>query len=351
MSNASALASSKPPTSRKPTRGTRRFAWRHPARTMVAVVIAYLLSNAVHLPEPYWAALSAVIVTRPQSGAALQAGADRLVGTLLGGGFAVAAAASTRYWHLNDLLVLCCALVPLALISAWRNGYRTAPVAAIIVLSATHGGHGAAGVALLRMIEITVGGVVGIAVSSLLLPSRAPSSAGKLAGAALASSLMVLDAAFMDDAERCGGAQRSSREWLRKLTVVQQAARWEWLSRRDKTAIDTLLTNVAQLDVAVNYAVRLMFSAHQCEPKVALDRALRGRIRDIRLSAQPILPAAAKTSAVAHGTAAPTTPLSKSVGQSPAPALSHAFDAIQADVDAIVRSLTQDAASALRPSE
>ena len=46
-------------------------------RMVVAALLSFGIAAAAHLPEAYWAALSSIIVARPQPGAALQAGTDR----------------------------------------------------------------------------------------------------------------------------------------------------------------------------------------------------------------------------------------------------------------------------------
>ena len=76
------------------------------------------------------------------------------------------------------------ALVPLTLVAALRPNYRIAPLTAVIVLL-TPGAQqlGPLGSAFYRIFEITLGSVVGLGVSLVLLPARAQSCRHRLVGA------------------------------------------------------------------------------------------------------------------------------------------------------------------------
>ena len=163
-------------------------------RAALAAILSFALSAAAGLPESYWAALSALIVARPQPGASAQAGAERLAGTVAGAGLACLMALG-RLWHLPELLLLAAAVAPLALLAAWREGLRTAPIAAVIVLSAQSAGHGAIAPALLRVAEITLGAAVGIATAWTLFPAHSAREATALARAVRDHLIAALAAA------------------------------------------------------------------------------------------------------------------------------------------------------------
>src|SRR5947209_18378989 len=185
-------------------------------RMVVAALVSYGIAAALHLPEAYWAALSAIIVARPQPGAALQAGADRFVGTLLGAAIALAMSFA-RGWQVPDIVLLFGTLTPLGILAAWRDGYRTAPIAAVIVLSAAPGGHGPADAALLRIAEISLGACIGVAMSWVLLPRRSEREAEALSREVLDLQLAALKAASSSDKSLARKLQEQARLQTRKL--------------------------------------------------------------------------------------------------------------------------------------
>src|ERR1700723_965070 len=56
-------------------------------KTAVAGVISLQLTNFFHLPQGYWAAITALIVMQSNVGATLNASRTRLAGTVIGGCF------------------------------------------------------------------------------------------------------------------------------------------------------------------------------------------------------------------------------------------------------------------------
>jgi uncharacterized membrane protein YccC len=144
-------------------------------RMTAAGALAYLLAEMFDLPQGYWAVFTAVLVVQASLGGSLKATLDRLLGTV--GGAAYAAIVSSLIPH-SDAVALGLALIatlgPLAVLAAIKPSFRVAPVTGIIVLmSATSQQVGPLDSALHRVIEITLGSLVGLGVSLLLLPSRA----------------------------------------------------------------------------------------------------------------------------------------------------------------------------------
>ena len=144
-------------------------------RVTIAAMAALVLAQLLHLPLPLWAVLTAVIVTQMSVGRSLKAAFDYLVGTL--GGAFYGGAIAILIPHSSEvalLAVLALAVAPLALISAVNPRFATAPITAIIVLLVplmTNSSPIAS--ALDRVIEVALGGVTGLVVSFLLLPSNA----------------------------------------------------------------------------------------------------------------------------------------------------------------------------------
>ena len=142
-------------------------------RLVVAALAAYGLSDILGFAHGYSAVFSALIVVRPYQQGAWRAAGQRLLATALGIGTAFASVFLHRL-GLNDYALLALAMAPLSLLVAYDSGYRTAMISALIMLSA---GISVAGpklpsfdVAIGRAVVVSLGAVVGIAVSLLVLP-------------------------------------------------------------------------------------------------------------------------------------------------------------------------------------
>jgi uncharacterized membrane protein YccC len=142
---------------------------------LISATLAYALALAFGLPQGYWAVLTTIIVTQTSVGGSLKAAIDRLVGSICGA--LVGAAAALLLPSHTPLVVgatLIAALTPLAVLTAFYPNYRIAPITAIIVLmSAGATTLGPLSYALDRVLEITLGSVVGVVVSTLIVPARA----------------------------------------------------------------------------------------------------------------------------------------------------------------------------------
>jgi len=142
-------------------------------RLIVAALASYGLSALLGYTHGYGAVFSALIVVRPYQQGAWRAAGQRLLATALGIGSAFASVGLHRL-GLNDYALLIIAMAPLSLLVAYDSGYRTSMISALIMLSA---GVSIAGaqmpdfkIALGRAVVVTLGAVVGIAVSVLVLP-------------------------------------------------------------------------------------------------------------------------------------------------------------------------------------
>ena len=144
-------------------------------RMIISTTLAYALATVLRLPQGYWAVLTSIIVTQNSIGGSLKAAFDRLVGSVCGalvGTLAAVLLPAHTPFALG--LVLVGAMTPLVLLTAYAPNYRIAPVTAIIVLlSSGAATRGPLGYALDRVLEITLGSVVGVAVSVLIAPARA----------------------------------------------------------------------------------------------------------------------------------------------------------------------------------
>jgi uncharacterized membrane protein YccC len=142
-------------------------------RALIAAALSFVVGEALGLPQSQWAVITALIIVQGSLGGTLGASMDRLAGTLAGAVFGAAAALARQAWDMPALAVLLLAVAPLALLATLRPSFRVAPVTATIVLLASPGEHSAITAALHRVGEITLGTVIGIAVSIIILPSRA----------------------------------------------------------------------------------------------------------------------------------------------------------------------------------
>jgi uncharacterized membrane protein YccC len=152
---------------------TYRAELRLVVRSTLAVVVSLAVSDALGLPQGYWAALSALIIVQVSLGGTIAAGLDRLAGTLAG---AVAGALVTlagQVWNLPQLLVLAVAVAPLSLLAAIRPSFRVAPITAAIVLLATPSNASPFVSAIHRVAEIAIGTIIGVIVSVCVFPLRA----------------------------------------------------------------------------------------------------------------------------------------------------------------------------------
>jgi len=146
----------------------RHGRWRSGAQLAAAVAVAWGIATALHLPESFWAVMSVLIVMRPSAGSTLDAGWDRVRGTAAGALVGLAGV----YLHHHGAPVLATTLglvMLLSFASASVPGMRSAPVAALIILSAGGiPGHSALQVALLRLAQIGIGVGVALVVSTVM---------------------------------------------------------------------------------------------------------------------------------------------------------------------------------------
>ena len=144
---------------------------RAAVRMLVAAVVAYISTTLLHIPGPYSAVITTLIVARPHSGGVLRASVERLIATLAGATIACVATFG-RIVHMPELVLITLALAPLALIVAHNSAFRTSMVAAVIVLSAPATGGTPLYVAGARMLGVSLGAIIGALVSVTILPSR-----------------------------------------------------------------------------------------------------------------------------------------------------------------------------------
>ena len=135
------------------------------ARTAIAAAASFLIARLSGLPEAYWAAILTLVIMQSTLGATLQISGERFIGTLLG---AIAGGLFTGYfpqvWWVFALgvflLGILCALFRL------QNSYRFAGITLAIVMLIPHSAPPWI-VALHRFVEVSIGIVVGLAVTAV----------------------------------------------------------------------------------------------------------------------------------------------------------------------------------------
>lgn len=266
----------------------RHGRWRPGAQLAAAVAIAWGVATVLHLPESFWAVMSVLIVMRPSAGSTLDAGWDRVRGTAAG---ALCGLAGVYLQH-HGAPALATTLAVVMLLSfagASVPGLRSAPVAALIILSAGGiPGHSVLQVAMLRMAQIGIGVGVALAVSTVMSEYHAGARfdegcAALLRGIArrMSASLRPADAA---ETERIHAGTRAA---LGRLTILAGSAdleaRW-WrrgavtgTSYRDKARLAArIFQDAAMLDRVFRQAHGVQAGASWHEAAQAAGDAVAG---------------------------------------------------------------------------
>jgi uncharacterized membrane protein YgaE (UPF0421/DUF939 family) len=141
-------------------------------RTAIAAGLAYGLADLLHMPGPYWAAISAIVVMQSQVGATLTASRDRFAGTIIG---ALVGWATAVVWHNSVLLFALGVLAVVVICTALRfqNAGRLGGVTVAIIVLTPHTGpvwH----IAIQRFLEVSFG--IGISLAVALTWTRTSSA-------------------------------------------------------------------------------------------------------------------------------------------------------------------------------
>lgn len=144
-------------------------------RVTSAALLAFALARLLGFAHGYWAVITAIIVMQSSLGGSLKAAIDRLLGTMAGALYGAVVAIVMPHadgWELG--LALVAAIAPLALLAAIKPSFKVAPITAFIVLVPLSGQTlPPLAFAFDRILEISIGSLVGVAVSLVVLPARA----------------------------------------------------------------------------------------------------------------------------------------------------------------------------------
>jgi uncharacterized membrane protein YccC len=203
-------------------------------RVTVAAVLSLVLSLLLNVPLPLWTVLTAVILTQANFGRSVKTTIDYLIGTL--GGAVYAGAVATLVPHSNEIAlagVLALAVAPLALLGALNPAFGAATFTGVLVLLIPGFAHvGPVESAIYRVLEVAIGAIAALAVSLVVLPTRAHSLAIENAAQVLdlmARSLRELLPAFMKplDVSAIGRIQDSIGQAYARLDAIAADARHE----------------------------------------------------------------------------------------------------------------------------
>jgi uncharacterized membrane protein YccC len=212
----------------------RKAELRLALRITTAALLSLVASRLLHLPMPLWTMLTSVILTQMSFGRSLKASIDYVLGTLFG---AVCAAAIVALIpHTSEIAlagVLVLVVAPLALLGAINPRFTTSTFTGVIVLMVPGMTQtGPVESAFFRSLEVAVGGLVAVAVSFLVLPTRAHALAIEAAARMLdlaAQTLPQLFAGFSEtrDAAEMVQIHDNLGQALLRLNTVAAEARLE----------------------------------------------------------------------------------------------------------------------------
>jgi uncharacterized membrane protein YccC len=221
---------------------TRTSELRLAGRVTVAATLAFALAKLLGFAHGYWAVITAIIVMQTSVGGSLKAAVDRLLGTMAGALYGAAIAITIPHATTASLAAaMIAAIAPLALLAAIRPNFKVAPVTAFIVLVPLSGAAAPPFTyALDRILEISIGSVVGMVTSLLVLPARAHHVLARMGAKAaeLNADLMIaLFEGLTGDAGRPG--LRAQHAAIRKALTQAEAAAEEALRERKSYLTDS----------------------------------------------------------------------------------------------------------------
>jgi uncharacterized membrane protein YgaE (UPF0421/DUF939 family) len=167
---------------------TKRFKSRlgrhgieHSGRTAVAAITSLGAAEALGFPEPYWASITAIIVTQSTLGAAWTISVQRFFGTALG------AAMGALLWTYfgASLIAYGCGVFVLGLLCLLlgleRSGYRYAGIALAVIMLIQRS-RPVWIIALHRFVEVSVGIVIGLILTALWPERETAIRTGSISG-------------------------------------------------------------------------------------------------------------------------------------------------------------------------
>ncbi|QNT78240.1 FUSC family protein [Entomobacter blattae] len=173
-----------------------RLQWHQGVRIVFSVLMSQVIARSIGLHEPYWALMTAIVVTQIRISQTFSTALDQLVGTAIGAMAGILATTLTLYGMLGKWEAFWLLLVPLAGLSAIKPSMRLAGVTlAVVFLFPSVGSPFSR--PMDRVMAILVGVMSSMVVSYFVLPSNARKDA-LLAGDEMLDNLGILFAAIME---------------------------------------------------------------------------------------------------------------------------------------------------------
>jgi uncharacterized membrane protein YccC len=236
----------------------------------LSVTLSACAAFALHSDEPWWAAISAWMVTRSSLSEALSRGVMRIVGSTAGAAIAVIVLGLFAYHPLPFCLCLfAMAWAGLFGFAKSRHGYAwliSAITGDLVMLMALDQPQTAFTIAVNRVVDVTIGTLAALLVT-FLLPALADKPAGPTAGLSSALPLMFWSRRYADKWER----------WLREnwpvilhalrggVTVMVLPLLLDWLAPLGSSTL--AVTAVAVMAVPTT-------AVHEPDARTVINRAV-----------------------------------------------------------------------------
>jgi uncharacterized membrane protein YccC len=206
----------------------------HCLRVTAAALAAYGVNLALDFQQGYWMAFTAILVVQSSVGGSVKAALERMTGTFAGAAYgALIGTVMPHTTPAEMALTVAAGLAPAAFAAALSPSFRIAPITvAILLFSNTAHTMTPLVFAEHRVAEIGLGCVIGLAVSLIVLPSRAHHMLAVVSGQVLSQlahllSLQARMAARSGDQPAVDAQFAQIRTSIAKLDVMKEEARRE----------------------------------------------------------------------------------------------------------------------------
>lgn len=253
----------------------RRRVLRRAMKVGLAATISTGIAQALGLPVPWFATISAVVALEITMRVSLRTARNSVLGALVGAllGLGLATIAKDQVWAVGIAVLVSFVIFGLARLDAVAK--QCALVASVIVLIPTRADLTTPEFAAIRLLETLIGIGVALAVNAAILPPRAFRGARRNLGesyralAELYRSVVALDATGQADMERLNGARRAFRTSIRQVDEL-----WD----------EALAERPAPHELAPHWRATTRRIWEQCAAMadVALDDVARGRLQPVR---------------------------------------------------------------------
>lgn len=288
-------------------------------RLLLSIIVSSLMAYLCDLREPYWALITAIIVTQSRLIQTILISRDQIVGNLIGGVAGIIAIALREYVKWPTIIDFTIVLIPMVMLVSWRPSMRLGVVTLVIVFLFPSPG-GVFERPFDRLFSIIIGVISSLLASYCILRPRARRDAFLSASTVLDKVHMSLDRSITGEIEweEIEELNDGITEELRKLAEAVLEARREHfgydLERNDPILVklypalrrlqsDTIFiarameTLKAKLPTNTSDKLREAFDIiftnliAQCYQQAELHRPepLKGKVINLRRMVMPIL--------------------------------------------------------------